>query len=161
MSRPNPINRYGFTKWEGETVLTVLNVPYIIVRISKLFSKSMFEKYFNWPEPKVLPTFIWRNYTYLPYFATSLIKVANNHFDFPRQMKLHLGSSAPLDMCSFWRMIETEYGGDGHLISGRKDEDACYSPRPYNGVLSVKVAEEYGLEIPSTRKGIQEMLKEL
>ena len=45
MSRPNPINKYGFTKWEGETVLTVLKVPYIIVRISKLFYSDQYRSY--------------------------------------------------------------------------------------------------------------------
>lgn len=161
MSRPNPINQYGFTKWEGEEVLPIFGGRYMIIRISKLFDKTMFADYFNYPTPKVLPSFIWRNYTYLPFFVDALLEIAENNIDFGTRKVMNLGVQTPLDVCTFWRMVEVEYGGDGNLITCRKEELPEFLPRPYNGILSMKVAEEYNIKIPNTHKGIEVMLKEM
>ena len=77
-------------------------------------------------------------------------------------MKLNLASIQVADMGSFWKMLLSSFGlSSSNLLYYRSKDLPNYFPRPYNGILSVKVAEEYGLKIPPTTNGIQEMLKEL
>lgn len=162
MSRPNPQNKYGFTKWEGEEVLSIFGSSYIIVRISKLFSADQYREYLTNPYKSVEPTFIWRNYTYIHHFVDVLLRMTQSHRDFPRHMKINIGSTSATDLCSFKRMLLHKAGYDSvDYVSGRKEKADGYLPRPYNGVLDVSVAEQYGLSIPSMSDGVERMIKEI
>lgn len=162
MSRPKPLNKYGFTKWEGEEVLTVFGGKYIIVRISKLFSAEQYREYVHQPYKSVEPTFMWRNYTYLPHFVDGLLQVANNHINYLQHMKLHLGTSSAVDLCNFKRMVLYQAGYDPKdYITGRRDDLDGYLPRPNNGILKMDVALEHGIELPLIQDGVKQMLKEM
>lgn len=155
MSRPNPLNAYGFTKWEGEEVIPIFGGGHTIIRISKIFDGKNFKRLLESShiDQMELPTFIYRNYTYLSDFVDLLLEVANNHRDFPRVM--NLGSILPVSMFEFWRlMFET------HVLP-RNDPDYTMTPRPYNGMLDMSVALEYGLKLPTVAEGVLRMLGEI
>ena len=161
-SRPNPPNQYGFTKWEGEEVLPIFGGSHIIIRVSKLFSAIQYRDYFREPFSIERPSFIYRNYTYLPHFADALLEVATNHTDYSKSMKMNLGSQKSIDLCSFWKMLVFHAGYSvDELVLERKEELAGYLPRPYNGSLSMSVASDYGFQLPTTREGVKELVKEL
>ena len=164
MSKPNPKNNYGFTKWEGEIVLSSLFVPYVVVRVSKLFSADKVRSYLRSTVVNGVdaPFFMWRNYTYLSDFADKLIAISKIHNDFPKRMTLNLSASTPLTVYDFWIVVlEMAVYGHRDLVKARHKELDSFVFRPHNGLLSGDVAKEYGIEMLSTHQGIREMLKEL
>ena len=159
---PSPTNIYGFTKWTAENAARFSVTNVIVVRSNKLFANYLLSEEIKDMKNRIIrdyPTFIKRNFTYLPDFVDSLLYVANNVDKMPPL--LHVSSEDISSYYQFMQLIAMELGIDHkELVLARNHEIDGLIPRPYRGGFNVSLAKKYKVPIPVTFDGIRKMLAE-
>jgi dTDP-4-dehydrorhamnose reductase len=158
--QPNPINKYGFTKWAGEAVADMGTCKTIVVRASKLFNLEMMEIGLDNLKkriPQEYPDFITRSFTYIPHFIQSLMKLIEMQETAPPIV--NIASTDTWSHANFWRMTAHILGYDEKLIIHRK-KDVGGVPRPWHGGLNTNLQRNLGLGSYTTVDGLN-VVKEI
>jgi len=160
--KPDPINRYGFTKWAGELATDVSSFMCkraIVIRTSKLFNLDWVmsgAEYYALREGREIgkSDLIKRSFLYLPHFVDSLMDFIDNIETMPDL--LHIAGTDTMSYYRFWDMLAMELGIDSNLVEPTKF-GKTYMPN--RGGLSTSLAKKLGIPLYSASEGIKEMLK--
>jgi dTDP-4-dehydrorhamnose reductase len=161
--RPNPVNRYGYSKWGGELVSTTGVCNSVVVRSSKCFNyewaKPTLDKLRN-GESVVFTDLIKRSFVHFRHFADSLLHMVNHYYEYDDLKVVNIAGNGVFSYFQFWQIAQEVLGLSGEVISSReKLEDV--SPRPFRAGLDVKYAKRLEIPIYDVIDGIKLLQEEI
>lgn len=153
--RPNPINIYGFTKYEGEAMCKTSIGKSYIIRTSRLFNFDMMASDITqllWEKKeKVFTGLIKRSFLHVNQYVHSLLWFVDNIEKMPNL--LHIAGIDTMSYYQFWIQAAQILGLDEKLIIERHYEIEDY-PRPFLGGLNVDKAKKLGMPMFSAIDGL-------
>lgn len=153
-SKPNPKNRYGFTKWAGEVIAQFGTCQTIIVRTSKLFDLAYLASgLLSLRENEIVayPSFITRSFIYVPHFIDMLLKLIDLRETAPSIV--NIAGSDTVSYYYFWKAMASVFEYDATLVRDRQFYiDGV--PRPLRGGLNTSLARRLGLPSYNIISGI-------
>lgn len=153
-AKPNPINKYGWTKWMGEEMAKFGTHQTIVVRTSKLFDLAYLASGIKLLQDGVdqdYPTFMTRSFIYMPHFIYGLIKLIELRETAPNT--INIASSLTPSYYGFWNNVAEILGYDRSYILPRTVDNGDVA-RPKRGGLNISLAQSMGLPIYTARDGL-------
>jgi dTDP-4-dehydrorhamnose reductase len=158
-----PVNMYGISKLAAESIVgTYFAEGAKIIRSSFVFDAERLSPKLDClraGETIHEPTFIRRSFIYLPDLVELLIEYCERVKEMPNV--LHLAGSETVSWYDFMYQVAYQYGFDGRLVKGRRNEVDIVAPRPHNAGLNTSLARSLGFRIPSYKDGIKRMMNEV
>jgi dTDP-4-dehydrorhamnose reductase len=152
--QPNPVNVYGFTKFEGEAMSNTAYGKSHIVRTSKLFNYEMMKadiEFLRSGQPKEYTNLIKRSFLHVQHFVSGLMYFVENIDKMPPI--LHIAGTDTMSYAQFWDKARLVLGLDGK-VEYRNIELKDASPRPFKGGLNVGAAKKLGVPLYSAIDGL-------
>lgn len=153
-AKPNPINKYGWTKWVGEEMAKFGTHQTIVVRTSKLFDLAYLAHGMKLLQDGVTqdyPTFITRSFVYTSHFIQGLMGLIELRETAPDIV--NIASLDTLSYYNFWSNVARILGYDIGYVLPRTIDNGDIA-RPKRGGLSNSLAKSMGLPIYSVFAGI-------
>ena len=153
-AKPNPVNKYGWTKWVGEEMARFGTHQTIVVRTSKLFDLSYLAHGMKLLQDGVVqdyPTFITRSFIYTSHFIHGLMKLIELHETTPNVV--NIAGSLTQSYYSFWGDVARILGYDSSYVLPRTIDTEDIA-RPKRGGLNISLAQSMGLPIYSAVDGL-------
>ena len=153
-AKPNPVNKYGWTKWVGEEMARFGTNQTIVVRTSKLFDLAYLA-----PGIKLLqdgvnqdyPTFIKRSFVYIPHFIQGLMKLIDLRETAPNIV--NIAGDCVYSYYDFWGYIAMMLGYSSSYILPRTIDNGDIA-RPKRGGLQTSLAQSMGLPMYNAIDGL-------
>jgi dTDP-4-dehydrorhamnose reductase len=154
--KPNPINRYGFSKWGGELTLKTGNCHTLIVRGSKCFN-------YAWAKPTidalkngetvVFTDLIKRSFVHVQHFVDGLLYAVEHYKEIEGGL-INISGDSVFSYYGFWSIVKKVLNLPGEIIPRRERLDnEC--PRPFRAGLDVHWARSLGVPIYGINEGIK------
>ena len=152
--QPNPLNVYGFTKFEGEAMSKTAYGKSYIVRTSKLFNAKMMQDDIELllsGQSKEFTNLIRRSFLHVQHFVSGLMYFVENIDKMPPI--LHISGTDTMSYAQFWDKARLVLGLDGK-VEHRNTELKDATPRPFKGGLNVGLAKKLGVPLYSVIDGL-------
>lgn len=153
-AKPNPVNKYGWTKWIGEEMARFGTHQTIVVRTSKLFDLAYLAPGIKLLQDGVVqdyPTFITRSFVYVPHFIQGLMKLIELRETAPKTV--NIAGCFNLSYYDFWSRVAIVLDYSSNYILPRTLDNGGIA-RPKRGGLNINLAESMGLPIYSAVEGL-------
>lgn len=157
---PDPVNKYGWTKYAGEGVSWLGTCQSIVVRTSKLFDLEYLDvgiqnmihgRHIEQPE------YIVRSFVHVKHFCDGLMKLIDLRETAP--YIVHLASNSSCSHYQFWVAVANELGFSPELVLPRNKPLEGMIARPFWSGLNCDLARHMGIPIYSYLQGIREYSK--
>lgn len=151
--RPNPINVYGFTKYEGEAMTRTSYGKSYIVRTSKLFDYEMMKENIDWlrsGQSKEFTNLIKRSFLHVKHFVMGLMYFVD-HIDVMPPI-LHIAGIDTMSYARFWDTAKLILELDGKIEY--RNKEIATVPRPLKCGLNVGQARKLGIPLYSAIDGL-------
>jgi len=165
---PSPINYYGLTKYEGEKIVQVSNIPWTIVRTNVLFGNSKYQQasFVSWVIRKVSNREVIHvvNDQYgNPTWANALAEAISAILEKKALGLYHYGGKDYINRFSFALEIVAVFDLDPKFVKPTTTKALNQvARRPYRGGLAVeKIKSELGVRIYSIREALEAMKRGL
>lgn len=158
-NNPNPVNRYGFSKWGGELALFGHSNS-LIVRSSKLYNyawlKPTIDRLMN-NETVEFTNIIKRSFMYLPHFVDALLWLSENRIN---KNVIHISGESVFSYYVFWSIVQKSLELPGIVVPRNHElKEAC--PRPLRAGLDIRRAKRLGIPLGSMSDALAKIKEQL
>jgi dTDP-4-dehydrorhamnose reductase len=165
--RPNPINYYGFTKLEGEKIVTGSHLPFLIIRTDQPYSwveKWQRKSFVMWILEKsrlntIVGVFVdWYNN---PTFLDNFVEATNGLVKAEKEGVYHVVGSDFINRYEWALKIAEIFSEDKNKICPIRSEQSKLPAKRANANLSnSKIQNEIGMNLVGVEEGLRIMLKQ-